>query len=123
MIDLNEVSTNNHCLVATWTNINETSWLWHRRLGHASTSLITKLIKHNLVKGMPNLSFEDNKICDVCKLGKQTKNSFKSKNIVSTTRSLEILHIDLFGPNRTTNLRGKKYGLVIVDDYSRFTWV
>ena len=50
MINLNEISTNNNCLVAIQTNINEKSWLWHRRLGHASTNLITKLIKHNLVK-------------------------------------------------------------------------
>ena len=70
MIDLNEVCINNHCLVATQTNINETSWLWHRRLGHASTHLITKLIKHNLVRGILNLSFEDNKVCDACQLGK-----------------------------------------------------
>ena len=70
MINLNKVSTNNHCLVATQTNINETIWLWHRRLGHASTNLITKLIKYNLVKRMPNVSFEDDKFCDACQLGK-----------------------------------------------------
>ena len=77
-------------------------------------------MKHNLVKGMPNLSFEDDKICDACQLGKQTKNSFKPKNMVSTTRPLEMLHIDLFGSTKITSLRGK-YGLVIIDDYSRFT--
>ena len=43
--------------------------------------------------------------------------------MVSTSRPLELLHMDLFGPTRTTSLRGKKYGLVIVDDFSRFTWV
>ena len=78
MIDLNELSTNNHCLIATQTNINETSWLWHRRLGHASTHLITKLIKHNLVKEIPNLGFKDTKVYDACQLEKQTRNSFKS---------------------------------------------
>ena len=69
---------------------------------------------------MPNINFED-KICDACQLRKQTRNSFISKNIVSITRPLEMLYIDLFGPTRTTSLGGKKYGLVIVDDYSRFT--
>ena len=78
-------------------------------------------MKHNLVKGMPNLSFEDDKICDAYQLGKQTRNSFKSKNIVSTTRPLEMLHIDLFWSTRTISLGEKKYGLVIIDDYSRFT--
>ena len=52
MIDLNELSTSDHCLVATQAKINEISWLWHRRLGHASVHLISKLIKRNLVKGI-----------------------------------------------------------------------
>ena len=121
MIDLNEVSTNNHCLVATKININEISWLWHRRLGHASIHLIARLIKRDLVKEIPSLSFEDDKICDAYRLDKQTRNSFKSKNVISTFRPLELLHIDLFGPIRTTSLGGKKYGLVIVDNYSIFT--
>ena len=71
---------------------------------------------------MPILSFEEDKICDACQLGKQTRNPFKSKYIISTSRPLKLLHIDLFGPTRTTSLGGKKYGLVIVDDYSRFIW-
>ena len=101
----------------------ETSWLWHSRLGHTSTDLISKLVKKNLVKDLPKINYERNKICDACQLGKQTKKSFKLKNIVSTTRPLELLHMDLFGPTRTINLGGRKYGLVIVDDFSRFTWV
>ena len=56
-------------------------------------------------------------------IGKQTKNTFKPKNLVSTTRPLELLRMNLFGPNRTTSLGGKRYRLVIIDDYSRFTWV
>ncbi|KAK2369536.1 putative mitochondrial protein [Trifolium repens] len=56
-------------------------------------------------------------------IGKISKTSFKPKNIVSTSRPLELLHIDLFGPVSTASINGKKYGLVIVDDYSRWTWV
>ena len=122
LIDLNNLSSSNHCLVADNAKMNEIGWLWHRRLGHASTHLILKLLKMDLVKGIPSLDFENNRICDACQFGKQTRNSFKSKNVVSTTRPLELLHMDLFGPTRTTSLGGKKYGLVIVDDYSRFTW-
>ena len=55
--------------------------------------------------------------------GKQTKSSFHNKNIASITRSLKLLHLDLFGPTRTANLGGKKYGLAIVDDFFRFIWV
>jgi len=59
-------------------------------------------------------------LCEACQKGKQVKDSFQSKN-VSTSKPLELLHIDLFGPSRTMGLGGTYYGLVIVDDYSRFT--
>jgi hypothetical protein len=45
------------------------------------------------------------------------------KNIITTTRPLEMLHIDLFGPIAYISIDGNKYGLVIIDDYSRFTYV
>ena len=73
--------------------------------------------------GVPNISFNEDKICNACQLEKQTRKSFKSKNIVSTSRPLELLHLDLFGPMRITSLGGSKYGLVTVDNFSRFTWV
>ena len=63
------------------------------------------------------------KICNACQLKKQTRRFFKSKNVVSTSTPLELLHLDLFGPTRTTSLGGSKYGLVVVDDFSKFTWV
>ena len=124
MVDLNDLAMRSTTsLMATNAKIKETSTLWHRRLGHASLHTISKLISKDLVKGLPKLKIEFNSICDACQLGKQTRESFKSKNVVSTSRPLELLHMDLFGPTRTTSLGGKKYGLVIVDDFSRFTWV
>ena len=62
-------------------------------------------------------------MCDACVKGKHQKSSFQSKNLISTTRPLELLHMDLFGPSNTLSLGGKAYCFVIVDDYSRFTWV
>jgi hypothetical protein len=106
------------CLAA----INENSWLWHRRLGHVNMELLSKLSKLDLVKGLPITKFVKDKICDACQLGKQTKSSFKKKKVISTSRPLELLHMDLFGPIRTTSLSGKLYAFVIVDDYSRYTW-
>jgi hypothetical protein len=103
--------------------INENSWLWHRRLRHANMELLQKLSKLVLVKGLPVTKFVKDKICDACQLGKQTKSSFKKNKVISTSRSLELLHIDLFGPIRTASLSGKLYAFVIVDDYSRYTWV
>ena len=106
------------CLVS----IDNSSWLWHRRLGHASMHLISKLSKKDLVRGLPKLKFEKDHICDACQMGKQTRTSFKSKGMVSTSRPLELLHLDLFGPITPSSLGGKFYAFVIIDDYSRFTW-
>ena len=63
------------------------------------------------------------KFCDACKLGKKHKSSFNSKNCVSTSRPLQLIHLDLFGPSQVTSMGGMSYCFVIVDDYSRFTWV
>jgi hypothetical protein len=115
----NMTSKESICLAA----INENSWLWHRRLGHANMELLSKLSKLDLVKGLPITKFVKDKICDACQLGKQTKSSFKKKKVISTSRPLELLHMDLFGPIRTASLSGKLYAFVIVDDYSRYTWV
>ncbi|XP_042983357.1 uncharacterized protein LOC122312768, partial [Carya illinoinensis] len=119
-IDFEEITSQDAiCLSAQ----NETSWLWHRRLGHANMELISKLSKNDLVRGLPKTYFLKDKICDACQFGKQTKTSFKTKKHISTTRPLQLIHIDLFGPNRVASLGGKYYAFVIVDDFSRYTWV
>ena len=73
--------------------------------------------------GLPKSLYSSEKVCSTCAQDKITRTSFKSKNIVSTSRALELLHLDHFGPTRSSSLGGKRYGFVIVDDYSRFTWV
>jgi len=80
------------------------------------------LISKDLVVGLPKLKFEKDHICEACQKGKQIKHSFKLKNIVSTSKPLELLHMDLFGPSRTISLGGNYYAFLIVDDFSRFTW-
>jgi len=92
-------------------------------LGHANYGLISKLSKLQLVKGLPNIDYHSDALYGACQRGKIVKSSFKAKDIVSTSRPLELLHIDLFGPVNTASLYGSKYGLVIVDDYNRWTWV
>ncbi|GJY59915.1 retrovirus-related pol polyprotein from transposon TNT 1-94, partial [Tanacetum coccineum] len=101
--------------------IDENSTLWHRRLGHANMRLIQSLASKELVRNLPKLKF-DQHFCDACKIGKQAHTSHKAKNIVSTTRCLELLHMDLFGPSAVRSYGGNLYTLVIVDDYSRYTW-
>ncbi|GJT07347.1 retrovirus-related pol polyprotein from transposon TNT 1-94 [Tanacetum coccineum] len=101
--------------------INENSTLWHRRLGHANMCLIQSLASKELVRNLPKLKF-DQHLCDACKIRKQAHASHKAKNLVSTTRCLELLHMDLFDPSAVWSYRGNRYTLVIVDDYSRYTW-
>ncbi|GKB82318.1 retrovirus-related pol polyprotein from transposon TNT 1-94 [Tanacetum coccineum] len=101
--------------------IDENSTLWHRRLGHANMRLIQSLASKELVRNLPKLRF-DQHFCDACKIGKQAHASHKAKNIVSTTRCLELLQMDLFGPSAVRSYGGNRYTLVIVDDYSMYTW-
>ncbi|KAK2364611.1 cysteine-rich RECEPTOR kinase [Trifolium repens] len=101
---------------------NDESWLWHRRMAHLNFDLLNKIASKDLVIGLPKIRFSRDHLCDACQMGKQTKASFKSKKFISTTKPLELIHMDLFGPSRTKSLGGNYYGLVIVDDYSRFCW-
>ncbi|MCH96509.1 serine/threonine protein kinase SRPK1, partial [Trifolium medium] len=103
--------------------LSDEKWVWHKRLGHANWRLLSKLSKLDLVRGLPVLKYHSDALCGPCQKGKIVQTSFQSKNIVSTSRTLELLHIDLFGPVSTASINGCKYGLVIVDDYSRWTWV
>ncbi|XP_021768489.1 coiled-coil domain-containing protein 186-like [Chenopodium quinoa] len=119
-VDLNTVPRNNLTCLSV---IEDDPLLWHKRFGHASFSLIDKLRTRNLVEGLPSIKFLHDKISDACVKGKQVRTSFKSKKMVSSTKPLELIHMDLCGPMRIQSRSGKKYVLVIVDDYSRFTWV
>ncbi|GJT23235.1 retrovirus-related pol polyprotein from transposon TNT 1-94 [Tanacetum coccineum] len=114
MIKLGNKPKDKICLAT----IDENSTLWHRRLGHANMSLIQSLASKELVRNLPKLKFYQ-QLCDACKIRKQAHASHKAKNIVSTTRCLELLHMDIFGPSAVQSYGGNHYTLVIVDDYSR----
>nr|GEY70512.1 putative ribonuclease H-like domain-containing protein [Tanacetum cinerariifolium] len=109
------------CLFAKAT-INESN-LWHRRLGHINFKTINKLVKGNLVRGLPTKVFENNHTYVGCKKGKQHRASCKTKPVSSVNQPLFRLHIDLFRPTFVKSLNKKHYCLIITDDYSRFTWV
>nr|GEV66150.1 retrovirus-related Pol polyprotein from transposon TNT 1-94 [Tanacetum cinerariifolium] len=94
--------------------------MMRRRLGHANIRLIQLLASKELVKNLPKLKFNLH-FCDAYKIGKQAHTSHKAKNIVSMTRCLELLHMDVFGPFAVRSYGGNRYTLVIVDDYSRYT--
>ena len=102
-------------------SISHDTWTWHTRLGHANFELMNDLYINELVIGLPKLKFNKDKPCDACQKEKQFKSSFKLKNVVSTSRPLELIHMDLFGPTRVSSLGGMYYAYVLVDDYSRYT--
>ncbi|GJV96393.1 retrovirus-related pol polyprotein from transposon TNT 1-94 [Tanacetum coccineum] len=95
----------------------------HRRLSHLNFGSINHLARHGLVRGLPKLKFEKDHLCSACALGKSSKKPHKPKSEDTNQEKLYLLHMDLCGPMRVASVNGKKYILVIVDDYSRFTWV
>ncbi|GJW56613.1 retrovirus-related pol polyprotein from transposon TNT 1-94 [Tanacetum coccineum] len=99
------------------------SWLWHRRLSHLNFGTINQLAKQGLVRGLPKLKFENDHLCSACSLGKSKKQSHKPKSEDTNQEKLYLLYMDLCGPMRVESINRKKYILVSVDDYSRFTWV
>ncbi|GJX57059.1 integrase, catalytic region, zinc finger, CCHC-type containing protein [Tanacetum coccineum] len=109
------------CLLSKATSTK--SWLWHRRLAHINFSTINDLTKHDLVDGLPKFKYSKDHLCSACERGKSKKSSHPPKLVPSTHSKLELLHMDLYGPMRVATINEKKYILVIVDDYSRFTWV
>jgi hypothetical protein len=96
------------CLVAK----SSMDLLWHRRLAHVGMRNLAKLLKDNHILGLTNVQFEKDRVCNACQAGKQVG-----------TQPLELIHMDLFGLVAYLSFGGDKYGLVIVDDYSHFTWV
>ena len=62
-----------------FSSMHDQSWLWHRRLGHTNVDLISQLNKDELVKGLPKINFQKDKVCEACQVGKIIKNSFKNK--------------------------------------------
>ncbi|GJW25448.1 putative ribonuclease H-like domain-containing protein [Tanacetum coccineum] len=99
------------------------SKLWHRSLGHLNFKTMNKLVKGNLVRGLPSKLFENDQTCVACQKGKQHRASCKSKTENSISLPLHLLHMDLFGLTFVKSLMKKMYCLVVIDDYSRFTWV
>nr|GEX22322.1 hypothetical protein [Tanacetum cinerariifolium] len=118
-IDLNNIVPHKNltCLVAK--ALVDESMLWHRRLGHLNHKTMNKLVRHNLVKGLPSKCFENDHTSFACLKGKQHKASCKTKLVNSISKPLHTLHMDLFGPTSVTSLNHKWYCLVVTDDFSR----
>ncbi|GJV81597.1 putative ribonuclease H-like domain-containing protein [Tanacetum coccineum] len=109
------------CLFAKAT-LDESN-LWHRRLGHINFKTMNKLVRGNLVRGLPSKIFENDHTCVACQKGKQHKASCKTKTVSSISQPLQMLHMDLFGLTFVKSIMKKMYCLVVTDDFSRFSWV
>jgi hypothetical protein len=107
------------CLVAK----SNSGWLWHHRLAHVGMRNLAKLQKGEDILGLTNVTFEKDRLCSACQARKQVGAPHPPKNILTSSRPLKLLHMDLFGPIAYVSIGGNKYGLVIMDDFSRYTWV
>jgi hypothetical protein len=96
-------------------------WLWHHCLAHVGMKNLHKHLKGEHVLGLTNVCFETDRPCAACQAGKQVGSTHQSKDMMTTSRPLELLHMDLFRPVAYLSIGGSKYGLVIVDDFSGFT--
>jgi hypothetical protein len=95
LVDFNENTAElNTCLIAN-TNMG---WLWHHQLAHVEMKNLHKLLKGEHILGLTNVHFEKDRVCSACQAGKQVGAHHPHKNIMTTDRPLELLHMDLFGP-------------------------
>ncbi|WVZ94126.1 hypothetical protein U9M48_040061 [Paspalum notatum var. saurae] len=118
-VDLTSVSGPARCLVAS---PSADIWKWHRRLGHLSFDLLVRLSSMGLIRGLPKLRAEKDLVCHPCRHGKMVAASHIPVSQVMTSYPGELLHMDTVGPGRVASVSGKWYVLVVVDDFSQFSW-
>jgi transposase InsO family protein len=85
-------------------------------------SNLKKVHKRGMITDLKDVTFDKNKLCSACQAGKQVVIHYPLKIMLSTSKPLELLHMNLFGPTSYKSIGGNLYCLVIVDDYSRYTW-
>jgi hypothetical protein len=118
-VDLTSVSGPTRCLVAS---PSADIWKWNRRLGHLSFDLLVRLSSRGLIRGLPKLKAEKDLVCHPYRHGKMVAASHVPVSQVMTSYPGVLLHMDIVGPARVQSVSGKWYVLVIVDDFSRFSW-
>nr|GFB66528.1 retrovirus-related Pol polyprotein from transposon TNT 1-94 [Tanacetum cinerariifolium] len=99
------------------------SWLWHQRLSHLNFDTINDLAINDLVAGLSKFKYHKEHLCPSCEQGKSKRASHPPKPVPNSRQRLHLLHMDLCGPIRIASINGKRHILVIIDDYSRYTWV
>nr|GFA87944.1 retrovirus-related Pol polyprotein from transposon TNT 1-94 [Tanacetum cinerariifolium] len=121
-INLHEMaSASPICLMARASSTK--SWLRHQRLSHLNFDTINDLARNDLVTGLPKFKYHKEHLYPSCEQGKSKRASHPPKPVPNSRQRLHLLHMDLCGPMIISSINGKRYTLVIVDDYSRYTWV
>ena len=100
----------------------EDSWLWHKKLSHLNFKTMNSLVKRELVRGLPQMEFCKEGLCEACEKGKSKKASHRSKDMTNISETLQLIHMDLFGPVNVMSVSRKRFALVMVNDYSKYTW-
>jgi len=107
------------CLVSKEEEVK----LWHQKLGHLNLRGMQRAISVEAIRGLPKLKIVEDNICGECQIGKQTRMSHMRMEHQVTSKVLELMHMDLMGSMQVESIGGKRYAFVVVDDFSRFTWV
>ena len=115
-----KLSIVDQCLITTEDTSED--WLWHSRFGHLSFHTLKEMSRKKLVEGLPAIS-TPSKVCRSCISRKHHRTSFPKLSTFRASEPLELIHADLCGPITPTTLGGSRYFLLIIDDYSRLTWV
>jgi hypothetical protein len=120
LVDFNDNQAELDTYLIAKTNMG---WPWHHQQAHVRMKNLHKLLKGKHILGLTNVHFEKDRVCSACQAGKQVGAHHPYKNIMTTDTPIELLHMDLFGPIAYISIGRSKYCLIIMDDYSRFTWV
>jgi transposase InsO family protein len=118
--DFSSAQSSLRCLIS---QSSSELWKWHRRLAHLSFDLLCRLSGLGLLRGQLLLKFESDLVCAPCRHGKVIAASHSLVNTVMTEHPRQLLHMDTVGFSRVHSMGGKWYVLIIIDDYSHYSWV
>ena len=115
-----KLSIIDQCLITTEDATED--WLWHSWFGHMSFHTLKEMSNRQLVKGLPVIKVP-NKLCRDCMAGKHHRTPFPKASSYQSGEPQELVHVDICGPISPSTLGGSRYFLLIIDDYTRLTWV
>ncbi|UYV74280.1 hypothetical protein LAZ67_11002829 [Cordylochernes scorpioides] len=108
--------------MATSNTSNDKISIWHRRLNHLNQAYMKEMTQGNLVYGH-DIKYRNLPECDSCIMGKLSSEPYNPVTRNNTTEPLELIHMDLCGPMANKSLGGSRYFFVLVDDFSKRTFV